>query len=484
MATTAQQDRLAVLQAGIAEQAARLVTSDGWQEWLTTARQFHNYSFSNTLLIKWQAPDATLVAGFQRWKQLGRTVNKGEKAIWITAPVTSRWAADPARPEDTRRLAKGEQPAPGEQVSTRVVNVKPVAVFDISQTSGEPLPGWDTSHGSVMEGEAPAGLWEKLAGMIEKQGFTVHRGDCGEADGVTDYGERTVTISPNVTGAQAVSTLAHELGHVLMHHPGDQNMRGNTGWLGVAEVEAESVAFLVLAGAGMDSACCTTPYVAGWAETAASQQHSEVGEIIKNTASRVLKTANQIIDEIMPDQPDPLGKSIAHQIGTFQPPAPGTPNPQPEPALGPAINGMTAAIETSQPDPAGKPVTRPTGAFQPPAPDTPNPQPPADGGRWRAGQWQIQGPDGLRDVWIATPAGQPEPCTLREAACRAAGIGDTKTEAITAADTTMTSQTDAHLRQQTRRQQTILQTIPEPAPQPPQPGPAPDLAAAQPTLGF
>ena len=67
-----------------------LLTSEGWQRWLRTRSRFHRYSLRNTLLIAFQCPHATHVAGFRRWLELGRCVRKGEKAIRIFAPVRYR----------------------------------------------------------------------------------------------------------------------------------------------------------------------------------------------------------------------------------------------------------------------------------------------------------------------------------------------------------------------------------------------------------
>jgi hypothetical protein len=105
------------------ERAVReLLTSDGWQRWAETRATFHRYSFGNCLLIAQQAPQATQVAGFKAWQQLGRQVRKGERAIRIMAPM----------------LVKRENPETGED--ERATFFRAVPVFDVSQTDGEPLP--------------------------------------------------------------------------------------------------------------------------------------------------------------------------------------------------------------------------------------------------------------------------------------------------------------------------------------------------------
>jgi hypothetical protein len=86
----AQADKLAALHERLAQQVAALRTGDDWRRWLEVASRFHDYSFNNTLLIYAQRPDATLVAGYEAWKALGRQVEKGQRGIQILAPIVRR----------------------------------------------------------------------------------------------------------------------------------------------------------------------------------------------------------------------------------------------------------------------------------------------------------------------------------------------------------------------------------------------------------
>ncbi len=100
-----------------------LTTSDAWRAHLDAQGRFRRYSFSNALLLSRQDPDATRVAGFATWKKLGRAVRKGERALWILAPMTGR----------RTRSDDGEEHRP-------ILGFRPVAVFDVAQTDGDPLP--------------------------------------------------------------------------------------------------------------------------------------------------------------------------------------------------------------------------------------------------------------------------------------------------------------------------------------------------------
>src|SRR5450759_17399 len=106
----------------LTEGIARLTTSDEWQRFLDYQSRFHSYSFGNVLLIAAQCHEATRVAGFRAWQRMNRFVRKGEKAIWILAPMVYK-NAEPEGDDD--RVIRG---------------FKYVPVFDISQTDGEDLP--------------------------------------------------------------------------------------------------------------------------------------------------------------------------------------------------------------------------------------------------------------------------------------------------------------------------------------------------------
>lgn len=211
-----------------------------------------------------QRPDATRVAGFHTWRKLGRRVRRGEKSLRILAPCIY-----------TKRLEDDDQ----ESKEVRVLGgFKVVHVFDISQTDGEELPDM---RPALLSGAAPQGLWEAVASQVERQGFTVERGRCpGRANGVASFDRRKVIVRPDLDPAQALKTLIHELTHVLLHEAGRERQR--------AEVEAESVAFIVCRACGLPSDDYTFPYVAAWS--------SGDLEIVRETGDRVVSCARRILD--------------------------------------------------------------------------------------------------------------------------------------------------------------------------------------------
>jgi DNA primase catalytic core len=170
-------------------------------------------------------------------------------------------------------------------------------VWDVSQTTGRPLP--EAPRPRLLTGQAPHGLWDALTDQIAAAGFTVHRGDCGTANGLTDPATHTVRVRPDLDDAQAVKTLAHELAHVHLHvrEPRLAECRGTV------EVEAESVAYLVIAAHGLDTSGYTFPYVTGWADQVPGK---DVEDVVRATGQRVVAAAHAILDatSLMPDTDD------------------------------------------------------------------------------------------------------------------------------------------------------------------------------------
>ncbi|MDO5644980.1 MAG: ArdC-like ssDNA-binding domain-containing protein [Dermabacter sp.] len=295
----------------------QLVSGKDWARALAFAARFRSRSFNNTLLIWVQheaafeagrvsEPVPSYVAGYKQWQQLGRQVQKGQPGYMIFAPVTGRFASsNPSDPSSWRRLGPREKHKVNEVVRTKLVGARPAYVWDVSQTAGDPIP--EPPSPKLLDGEAPAGLWEGLAAQVEALGFEVLRvpdaGQIGGADGLTDYTTRQVSVRTDVTEANQVATLVHELAHVLMHDPADQEVRQHRG---IREVEAESVALMIGAAHGMDTSGYTIPYVAGWAS---SVKDTEPGEVIKATGERVRKTALAILDQL-----------DTHQAGSGTPP--------------------------------------------------------------------------------------------------------------------------------------------------------------------
>jgi antirestriction protein ArdC len=250
-----------------------LLTSEGWQRWLRTRSRFHRYSLQNTLLIAFQCPHATHVAGFRRWLELGRCVRKGEKAIRILAPIRY-----PRR--DAEQTDEGKDEA-------QLVGFKLAAIFDVFQT--EPLPGVEPAPleppGEPVSGESHAHRVPPLQQHARSLGFTVHYQPLDGRAGYCAAREARIVIDSELPANGKVTTLVHELAHV---HGIDYTHFSRAG----AELIVESVACIVCGSAGLDTSSESVPYLAGWNPTQADKRI----ELLASTIDEIARTIEQALD--------------------------------------------------------------------------------------------------------------------------------------------------------------------------------------------
>jgi len=241
---------------------AGIQDSDTFRAYLDVQARFHQYSSANALLILSQRPDATRVAGYRTWKSLGRQVRRGERGITIIVPLHVR-----------HRSATGEAPpprAPASEVTEPDAGVAPEetvtanrrlrfglgTVFDVAQTEGTPLPTIDVP---LLHEDTGQDLYHRLEQFGQREGLTIRRGDSQlgpTAMGSYSPAERLIVLR-EAAQLQMTKTLAHELAHHVAGH-------GRSG--PDSETEAEGVAYVVLAQAGLDSGERSFPYIATWAQ--------------------------------------------------------------------------------------------------------------------------------------------------------------------------------------------------------------------------
>jgi antirestriction protein ArdC len=236
--------------------------SEAFRRWLDVSARFHKYSLGNQLLIAMQRPDATFVAGFHRWLELGRHVRRGETGIKIMVPLARKVTND-----------EGDE-------ERRVTGFGTGHVFDVSQTDGEPLP---TLAVPTLEGEAGEELWDGLSRFAAQEGVTVSIVEPVNLPSETMgyYRPRSKEI---VVGAysqrQLTKTLAHELGHHIAHV--DDRAEN--------ECVAEGIAYIVCAHFGVDTGERSFPYVAGWAKDKA---------VLKSVLGTIQTASATLIDGVL-----------------------------------------------------------------------------------------------------------------------------------------------------------------------------------------
>ena len=313
----------------LVDAVSALTSGADWRRALAFAARFRSRSFNNTLLIYVQhleayeqgrvpEPMPTYVAGFHQWQRLGRHVLKGQAGYTILAPVTARYASADPSGDEWHRLPPRERPAPGEEVRSRMIGVRPAYVWDVSQTDGKPLP--EPPAPRLLQGQAPDGLWDGLAAQVAARGFTLHTvpaaSAIGGANGLTDYLARTVTVRGDMDDAARAKTLAHELGHVVLHGPDHDDARSHTG---IAEVEAESLALMIGVAHGLDTTDYTVPYVSSWA---ASVPGKDPVDVVASTATKVRAAALSVLDQLDTTQigkGDPPGLDTALEAARERP---------------------------------------------------------------------------------------------------------------------------------------------------------------------
>ena len=261
----------------IEEEAVKVLESDGaFKKWLRTTARFHHYSFGNQLLIQMQRPSSTIVAGFNKWKDLGRNVKAGEKGIGILAPVRYRAKLSEEQVTAIREKSKAEGKSDYEiekdldkaREVGQAVRFVVVYVFDVEQTEGKPLVGGSAaSQFKELEGEAATGLLLRLRAVAESKGITVTQDPAlapgGDVRGFWRPDGNTIWLKPGRSVDGTARTLLHELTHARLHQPHGFEYAGRRG---EAETQAEAVAYAVGQHYGLDTGASSFPYIAGWAQ--------------------------------------------------------------------------------------------------------------------------------------------------------------------------------------------------------------------------
>jgi antirestriction protein ArdC len=231
-----------------------------FRTWLTTMSRFYTYSFGNQLLIAAQCSTATRVAGYGKWLEMKRQVRKGEKAIYILAPI----------------IGKDKEPTTENGEVRRLRGFRAATVFDIAQTEGEELPK-PPSHDAAGGGDD---LLPKVETAIRNAGIAlVYKVITSGAQGFSKGG--TIEIDERQGIAAKCGTLVHEFAHELLHR--EDRSQGKQ----QRELEAEAVAYAVLTHYDLHPG--SRFYLASYGIT---------GEMLTASMQTIAKTARQIIEKI------------------------------------------------------------------------------------------------------------------------------------------------------------------------------------------
>ena len=292
-------ERLQQITAGIEQGIKELFESEKYMRYLSVMSRFHRYSVNNTMLIYMQKPDATLVAGYNKWKnQFERHVKRGEHGITIIAPTPFKKKIEEQKldPDTKAPMLDAEGKIIMEEREVEIPMFRPVKVFDVSQTDGKPLPELASSlSGNVQNYEAFLEALRRSAPVplsVEPMAANM--------DGYFSPDRQRIAIREGMSEVQTVSAAVHEIAHSKLHNyakaqeeaarAGDkeppQKKDRNT-----EEVEAESISYAVCQYYGIQTGENSFGYIASWS------QGKELPEL-RASLETINKAAGELIADI------------------------------------------------------------------------------------------------------------------------------------------------------------------------------------------
>ncbi len=277
-----------------------LFQSERYADYLRTMSRFHSYSYNNTILIHMQMPNATRVAGFNKWKnQFGRHVKKGEKGLTIIAPTPFKKKIEEIKldPDTKAPMLDQDGNAIMEEREIEIPLFHPVKVFDVSQTEGRPLPSLASDlTGDVQQYEAfMEALWRTSPVPMEVKPIAQ------SMDGFFSNATQSITIRAGMSQVQTVCAAVHEIAHSILHNREQTRLTANAGDetkeppkpknKNTQEVEAESVSYAVCQYFGIETAANSLGYIATWSRDRTLPE-------LKASLETISKTVNGLINDI------------------------------------------------------------------------------------------------------------------------------------------------------------------------------------------
>lgn len=294
-----------------------------YRNYLRTMSRFHNYSLNNQALIHLQRPDATLVAGYNRWRdKFSRHVLRGEKGITIIAPTPYKKKIEQEKldPDTKLPILDADGKVITEEKEIEIPMFRPVKVFDYAQTDGKPLPERVASPvanltGSVENYEAFMEALRRSSPVpVEVKPLSA------DVDGYFSPKSQSITLREGMSEVQTVSAAVHEIAHAKLHNYGLQqpeerrHKSRNT-----EEVEAESISFMVCAYFGIETGANSFGYVATWSKNAELPEFRASLDTIGKTANGIITDVEKHFAEICRERGIELPKDTEYELVTIPP---------------------------------------------------------------------------------------------------------------------------------------------------------------------
>lgn len=296
---------------------------DKYRNYLRTMSRFHNYSLNNQALIHLQRPDATLVAGYNRWRdKFSRHVLRGEKGITIIAPTPYKKKIEQEKldPDTKLPILDADGKVITEEKEIEIPMFRPVKVFDYAQTDGKPLPERVASPvanltGSVENYEAFMEALRRSSPVpVEVKPLSA------DMDGYFSPKSQSITLREGMSEVQTVSAAVHEIAHAKLHNYGlQQAAERKAKSRNAEEVEAESISFMVCAYFGIETGANSFGYVATWSKNAELPEFRASLDTIGKTANGIITDVEKHFAEVCKERGIKLPKDTEYELGPIPP---------------------------------------------------------------------------------------------------------------------------------------------------------------------
>lgn len=286
------EEKMSAIQKKLEDGVREIFSSEKYRKYISAMSKFPRYSINNCILIASQLPEASLVCGFRKWQtEFNRTVNKGEHGIMILAPIKGKTEVEEEVFDENNKAVvdeNGNQKT--EKVTREYQTFRPVYVFDVSQTSGDPIP--------VLASE----LDENVDSFEETKRILISISPVpvsfevinGGANGYYSPTAGKIVVDERLPQLQMLKTMIHEIAHATLGHGSKEDKWDRQ----TKEVQAESVAYWVTQMIGLDTSDYSFGYISGWSKDKEVSELKESLDVIKQTADKISISIEERVKEL------------------------------------------------------------------------------------------------------------------------------------------------------------------------------------------
>ncbi len=286
------EEKMGAIQKKLEDGVKEIFESGKYFEYISAMSKFPRYSINNCILIASQLPEASLVCGYRKWQtEFNRTVNKGERGIMILAPIKGKTEVTEEVFDENNRAVLDED---GKQKTETVVkeyqSFRPVYVFDVSQTSGDPVPTLATELKENVDS------FEDLKDILRSispvpVSFEIIN---DSANGYYSPSSGKIVVDERLPQLQMIKTMIHEIAHASLGHGSKDDKWDRQ----TKEVQAESVAYWVTQMIGLDTSDYSLGYISGWSKDKEVSELKESLNIIKKTADEISAAIEERLEDL------------------------------------------------------------------------------------------------------------------------------------------------------------------------------------------